>query len=326
MIIRRMETRLSQTVKSIVMAASVVALVVSAGAFVPVKVAKADTIEYGKGTFEISAPIVIPDGYSLKGAGTGQTIIKAAPGYTGVLVETSGSTDPTNVTTHHAGVEVHDITIDGNSTASRGVYFFGADDLVLENVEVKNTTDTAIEHEGATDANYVQRQTWSNVTAHDCGGWGVYNGQGTRKVSYVNVKVIKCINGMALAHPEAQVNGLQVVNNKYDGLWVRDSYSLNLSDIRAMANGQYGIHAQGMSYSVGTSWLAENNTKTDVWFDGNSSAPGFTNGTTRGTAISGLVTGHIKYDLGTYQGTASPSLVVDSGVDVTFGNKRLITQ
>ena len=108
--------------KQIGLGLSVAALVAGTSLFSPVTPAKADTIEYGKGTFEISAPIVIPDGYSLKGAGIGQTIIKAAPGYTGIMIQTTGSLDATTATVHHPGVEIHDLTVDGNKTAFRGIY------------------------------------------------------------------------------------------------------------------------------------------------------------------------------------------------------------
>ncbi len=310
--------------KQIGLGLSVAALVAGTSLFSPVTPAKADTIEYGKGTFEISAPIVIPDGYSLKGAGIGQTIIKAAPGYTGIMIQTTGSLDATTATVHHPGVEIHDLTVDGNKTAFRGIYVNSVDDFVIENVEAKNTVYNAIEHRGTLKTYYTERQTWSNVTAHDCGGWGIFNATRTRKVSYVNLKVTNCNNGMAMDHSEAQMNGLQVANNKNDGFWIRNVFGVNVSDVRATANGRYGIHVQGMVYSVGSSWLAENNAKTDIWFDASAPQPTFNYGVTRGTAISGVVAGHIPYDLGQYQGKSVKPIVIDSGVDVALGNSKVL--
>ncbi|MGB4800002.1 MAG: right-handed parallel beta-helix repeat-containing protein [Candidatus Saccharimonadales bacterium] len=283
----------------------------------------ADTVTYGKGVYEISKPIIVPDGGALVGAGEGQTILRAASGYKGTLVQTSGSLDPLTEGKHHPGVKIRDITIDGNKTAARGVYVLAVDDLVIENVEVRNTTGNGIEHRGTKGTATTQRQTWSNVTVHDCGGWGVYNGLRTRKVSYVNIKVMNCENGMTIDHSEAQANGIQVNDNKGDGLWIRNVFSINLTNIRATGNGRYGIHVQGMVYSMGTAWEAQNNGKTDVWFDASAPLPSFNYGVTKQTVINGLVVGKLPYNFGKYNGTGNNPLVIDKGVDVTISGQKV---
>lgn len=284
--------------------------------------AKAETIEYGKGTFEISAPIVLPDGYTLLGAGVGETIIKAAPGYTGTLVQTSGSMDPAS-DARHPGVKLRHLTLDGNGTAERGAYLLGVDGLVVDNIEVKNTAGTALEHQGlGFGGTGTNNQTWHNVTARDCGGWGVVNGRFTRKVSYANVQVFGCDNGMAIEHPEAQVSSIQLNDNRGEGLVLKNTYSSNFANIRSTGNGSTGIHVTGMAFSFGSDWQALNNANKNVWFDG-AAAPN--TGVTRQTTITGLQAGKIPYHLGDYDGRPSQPLVIDNGVTVRISNKQILT-
>lgn len=309
--------RTTLVITSVFMAISGVALMVPSHV-------KADIIHYDRGVYELSAPLEIPDGFTLSGEGQGQTVLKAAPGYTGVLVKTVGSMDSLTAGVHHPNVAIRDITIDGNATAERGIYFSSVDNLVVENVEVKNTKGSAIEHRGTKGTAFTEYQTWSNVSAHDCGGWGLINGLRTRKISYVNIQVHDCANGMQIDHSEAQADGIQVTNNKGEGVWLRNVYGMNINNIRATGNGKFGIHAQGFVYSVGSNWQALNNGVRNVWFDANAPLPSFNYGVTRNSFIHGLQAGHIPYQVGAYDASKGTPLVIDDGVDVAITDKLLL--
>lgn len=287
------------------------------------QVAEAETIRYGRGTFEISSSIVIPDGWTLVGAGMGETIIKAAPGFTGTLIKSEGTTDSINEGRHHPDIKIRDLTVDGNGTAQRGIHVMAVDRLVVENVEAKNTTGNAIQHRGVLKTDFTNHQTWNNVIAHDCGGWGIFNGLRTRKANYNNIQVYRCTNGFEIGGSEGQANNVTVTDNKVDGFWLRNVYGMNLSNIRATGNGRYGMHVQGLVSSVSSKWQAMNNGKIDIWFN-QATPPDFNYGVTRQTIVSGLQAGKIPMKLGAYDNaTNRRSLVIDPNVVVQITDKQL---
>lgn len=275
----------------------------------------ADVMRYDSGTYVLSSTLVIPDNTSLVGAGSGQTIFKAAPGFTGPMITTAGSLDPTTASVHHPNISIKGITVDGSNSAERGIYLSSVDNLSIVDVEAMNTTGNAIEQRGTQNTPFTEHQTWQNVHVHDCGGWGVYNGLRTRKVSYVDVTVDGCKNGMTIDHSEAQINGLQLTNNAADGLWIRNVFSVTANNIRATGNGRYGIHVQGLVQSTGSTWLAQNNKVDDIWFDGNAPQPAFNYGVTRETYLSSVEAGHSEF-VTQNNSVAEQPLVIDQGVDV----------
>ncbi len=287
--------------------------------------ARADVISYGQGIVELSAPLVVPDGTTLVGAGQGQTILRAAAGYTGPLVVSAGTLDPSPETVHHPGIQIRDLTIDGAGSASRGIYLIGADGLDVEDVVVTGTTDTAIEHAGLPTGAPTDGQTWSNVTASDCGGWGLVNGGNVVNAAYVNVRATRCANGIAIAHPQAQSNGIQVTDNIGDGLWLTQTMGSDVVNVRATGNGANGIHVQGMVSSTGSGWLSMNNGVRDVWFDAAATSPA-AYGTTRASTVNGLLVGHTACALGPQDGASEQYLVVDPGVDVVRTAQRILTK
>lgn len=271
--------------------------------------ADAGTMRYEAGTYVLRSTLIVPDRTALVGAGPGQTIFVAAPGFAGPMISTANPSS----TAHHPGITIRGITVDGALTAKRGIYLRAADDLTMAEVEAKNTTGNAIEHRGTLDTPLTQRQTWHNVTVHDCGGWGVYNGLRTRHVHYADIKVDHCRNGMTVDHSESQLTGVQMTDNSVDGLWIRNVFGLSVIGVRVSGNGRYGVHVQGMVESTGSAWLAQNNGTADVWFDG-ATPPDFNYGITRKTVINGLSVGYNEFVWPS--GTTEIPLLLDAGVDV----------
>ena len=301
-----------------ILTAATAAVAAAGGLLVTAPAAHANVIAYGPGTYLISSPIIVPDGWSLQGAGVGETILKAAPGFTGTMITDSGGYR------HHPGIQVHDLTIDGSGTAERGFHFYGVDDLVVENVEAYRTTRTALEQRGIMDTPYQVRQTWAHVYVHDCGGWGIFNGLRTRKVQYDDIRVERCrAGGLTIDHSEGQANGVVLKNNGGNGLWIRNVYSVNLNNITVIGNAGYGIFAQATVYSLGTDWVAANNHLDDVKFT-NSAPPWANYGVTRGTLVTGLAAGHVICS-GTSSTPAERAVTVDPGVDVQIVGQRAAT-
>jgi hypothetical protein len=309
--------------KRVLTAVALTATLIITGLFGAASSAQAKVLSYGQGVYLLNRPIVLQDWQILRGAGVGKTILKAAPGYKGMLIVNAGVGEANPV--HHPGVEIRDLSVDGSGTASRGIYLKAVDDLVVKNVEVYNTTGNAIEHRGIQNSPYTMRQTWANVTGRDSGGWCVYNGLRTRKVTYTDIRATGCrAGGMTIDHSEASAVGIIASRNGGNGVWIRNVYSINLTNVVTNGNGGNGMFVQGAVYSLGTNWTAMNNKVADVRFSNSAPQPSFNYGVTRNTMIAGLTAGHTDVcQFGNYDNGDETPLVVDSGVDVQIVGQRL---
>lgn len=296
-LVRNVPTPVRSTrMKRIALAAGGVAVAALAATVIPTA-AKAD-LSYGAGTTEISSPIVVPAGGVLSGLGVGQTVLTAAPGYSGPIVVTMPGA---------SGVTIKNLTVDGEGRVGTGISLAAADGLDIEDVEVIGTMTTGISHVGPASG-----QRWTNITVHDCTGWGVKN-VGDVQATYLNVKAHECGSGLWLGHDNVVATGLTAANNADgDGIYLTGN-NAQITGIRATGNGGTGIHVTGTG-GAGVSWLAQSDRVNDVWFSSTAS----------GWVVTGLLAGHNPCWLGPYGPARQTPLRRD--VPVQFTGVRVLPQ
>jgi len=81
------------------------------------------------------------------------------------------------------------MTINVNGRPERATYLSCVDGLIYKDIEVKKTTENAIQHSGPLFTEFTKHHTLSNDTAYKCSAYGLFNGLIIRKVSDVIFKV-----------------------------------------------------------------------------------------------------------------------------------------
>jgi len=112
-------------------------------------------------TFHVADTIHIPNNTILQGAGTEQTVFKAAEGYSSDIL----------MMKKKQNVIVRDLTVDGSGSAGKGVFAWYADNILFERLEVRDLDRVGIRFR------YTQRITIRYSASH---GSRQYHGVGAK--------------------------------------------------------------------------------------------------------------------------------------------------
>lgn len=126
-------------------------------------------VQLPPGVFWVKSTVVIPTGCTLKGSGAG-TVLKAVAGLNADVIANAAAA---------TAVQIRDLTVDGNranQTAGNGINLDGADDCVVENVQITSCYGDGLVLSG------LNRASVSKVTATDCGSDGIHMVTAVRSV------------------------------------------------------------------------------------------------------------------------------------------------
>ena len=178
------------------------------------------------GIYTVTDDIVLRDGIFLRGTGIGQTML------------ISNGADNVVYRKHGENMGVFDLSIDCNDDATRGVFFWYADNVVTDRVEVYNSTRNGIQYR------YVNRGT---IQKNESYGHGTSNGNGHGIVSDDNQSSDHTAAG-ALAEFNSDYQG-------YGSLWTN---KVLIVDNSAYANGDYGIDWHGDDSEIACNTVEDN--------------------------------------------------------------------
>lgn len=183
-------------------------------------------VDIPAGTYSVTSDIVLNDNVYLRGAGIDQTI----------LVSNSG----THVVykKHGANMGVSDMTINANNNATRGIFFWYADNVYTDRVKVYDSTRNNIQYR------YVSVGAIQNSETY---GAGTSNGSGHGIVSDDNQSSDHTAAG-ALAEFNSDFQG-------YGALWTNN---VLIANNYAHDNGDYGIDWHGDDSEIACNILEDN--------------------------------------------------------------------
>lgn len=160
------------------------------------------------GTYEITAPETLTNTTHIIGV-PGQTIIKATAAMDYMFYVTTDN------------VVIENVIIDGNSLAEEGVRFAGVDNLILRNVEVKNTTQNCVLGNGTGNTNVLlDRVRCSNGAVgktFDSGSpsaWTWHNFY-FDNIGIDNLRLENCEGALLLKATNDTVNNVTIWGGKY---------------------------------------------------------------------------------------------------------------
>jgi hypothetical protein len=236
------------------------------------------------------------------------------------------------------------LTIDGNQGLAGRInnknacLFYTATNLHVNDIEVYGAAGKGLFTSGVLD-DYTLYQYWGKVHVHDNGSVGFHPGLRTRHCTYVDVvahdngQLITSNDngtGFRLDHSQGSVLSCHAYNNKGHGVYLHNIYGCNVAGLRADGNGMHGIYVESFTASIGTGWLAIDNSQgnvgvyDDVHFNNQSN----TYGVNQQTSVTGIVCGYWEPN-GVTSGTPAQSrynLYIEDGVgDIHLSKVRFLT-
>jgi hypothetical protein len=242
--------------------------------------ARASVRYFPAGVTLIASTILLAPGDAIEGEGSGQSILLAAPGFTGTLVANA------DLDGHNPDNRIEGVTLDCGGTAERGLHLSRNDDLLVEDVEVTRCTGPyAVQGRGESGSPLVQNQRWVDLHVHHNAGTGLFNGLRTRKAVYDRVTVsYNGGDGLFIGGSETTAASVVAHRNRGAGLVSNNIIATVMTGYRLTGNGVgLLIYDSPQSEFDG---LAQNN-RIDIRVANDYSGT-FSYGPTRQTRVAGI--------------------------------------
>lgn len=236
----------------------------------------------GFGTFVCNNTISVPSNCLIEGEGIGATTVQLAPNSGDIPQFLNADTTDSHIT-------MRKLTVDGNranqngDTNKYGIRFNQVSSGVLDSIEVQNVDGDGIRIDGQ--SNVTRGFELANLYIHNNGAIGLYVTAGMRNILYTNIRSNNNVSiGVEFDHSEGKATNIDCQANGGIGIFIRNVFGCEYNDLHATLNNHDGIFVQGMTSSVGNSWVAacnsqgNSNTFNDVTFSGdNTLSYGITN-------------------------------------------------
>ena len=231
-----------------IQAAIAAAAVVSGSVYIPA------------GVYVLGAGLTIPSKVRLFGDGTQQTYLWLADGVDEDVVANA------DVSGGNSYIEIRGLTVDGNSAGqtgsglNHGIRLTRVDHFVIDDVEVYDADGHGIRVDGqGVETSY---GVVNNVVCRSNTVYGLYITYAMRCIQTTCVKAYQNgSHGVVFDHSDSQADNINARANGGYGIFIRNVFGYQFSNLKAVLNDQHGIYVQGMTYSQGVNWTANNNSQ-----------------------------------------------------------------